>query len=77
MTFELYDASAPVFVNTLDDMRSWLDKAAAEKDEAADQSKACAGHAAARSSIPNGLDSEKNALARFTGKKCSVDARHR
>ena len=35
MTFTIYDASAPVFVKSLTDMRAWLDKAAAEKDEAA------------------------------------------
>jgi hypothetical protein len=34
MSFSIYDASAPVFVNGLKNMRSWLDKAAAEKDEA-------------------------------------------
>ena len=34
MTFTLYDASAPVFVQALADMRAWLDKAAAEKPEA-------------------------------------------
>jgi hypothetical protein len=34
MTFSIYDASAPVFVNSLQDMRAWLDKAAAEKPEA-------------------------------------------
>ncbi|MDB5691105.1 MAG: uncharacterized protein JWO81_168 [Alphaproteobacteria bacterium] len=33
MTFSLYDASAPVFVNMLTNMRAWLDKAAAEKAE--------------------------------------------
>jgi hypothetical protein len=35
MTFSLYDASAPVFVAGLSNMRAWLDKAAAEGDEAA------------------------------------------
>lgn len=34
MTFSLYDASAPVFVNALTNMRAWLDKAAGEKAEA-------------------------------------------
>lgn len=35
MSFTIYDASAPVFVNTLTDMSAWLDKALAEgKDEA-------------------------------------------
>ena len=35
MTFTIYDASAPVFVKALTNMRAWLDKAAAEKEEAA------------------------------------------
>ncbi|MGZ8360746.1 MAG: DUF1993 family protein, partial [Allosphingosinicella sp.] len=34
MTISMYDASAPVFVRTLTNMRAWLDKAAAEKPEA-------------------------------------------
>ena len=34
MTFSLYDASVPVFVKALTNMRAWLDKAAAEKAEA-------------------------------------------
>jgi hypothetical protein len=34
MTFSIYDASVPVFVNGLTAMQSWLDKAAAEQSEA-------------------------------------------
>jgi hypothetical protein len=34
MVFTVHDASAPLFVNALTNMRSWLDKAAAEKPEA-------------------------------------------
>ena len=34
MTFTMYDASVPVFVNMLRNMRAWLDKAAAEGSEA-------------------------------------------
>lgn len=34
MSFNTYDASAPVFVNALTNMRNWLDKAAAAKPEA-------------------------------------------
>lgn len=33
MTFSIYDASAPVFINSLSNMRAWLDKAAATKPE--------------------------------------------
>jgi len=35
MSFGIYDASVPVFVRSLTNMRAWLDKAAQEKDEAA------------------------------------------
>jgi hypothetical protein len=34
MSFTIYDASAPVFVASLRNMKAWLDKAAAEKSEA-------------------------------------------
>ena len=34
MEFNMWTASVPMFVNTLTDMRAWLDKAAAEKEEA-------------------------------------------
>lgn len=34
MTFSLYEASAPVFINALGNMRAWLDKAAAALPEA-------------------------------------------
>ncbi|HYZ49152.1 MAG TPA: DUF1993 domain-containing protein, partial [Sphingomonas sp.] len=33
MTFSLYDASVPLFVTSLSNMRAWLDKAASEKPE--------------------------------------------
>ncbi len=33
MAFTIYDASVPVFVNSLSDMRAWLDKAAVQKSE--------------------------------------------
>ncbi|MFC3711364.1 DUF1993 family protein [Sphingoaurantiacus capsulatus] len=35
MTFSIYDASAPLFIASLNDMKLWLDKAEAEKGEAA------------------------------------------
>jgi len=34
MDFNMWTASVPVFANTLTDMRAWLDKAAAERNEA-------------------------------------------
>jgi len=35
MSFGIWEASVPLFVNSLTDMRDWLGKAAAEKSEAA------------------------------------------
>ncbi len=68
MSFTLYDASVPVFINTLGDMRAWLDKAAAEKSEveligaqlAPDMRPLTAQYQMAS-------DSAKNALARLRG----------
>ena len=68
MSFDLYDASVPMFVNTLTNMRGWLDKAAGEKDEATlldgrlapDMRPLVAQYQMAS-------DSAKNALARLTG----------
>lgn len=34
MTISIYDASIPIFINALTNMRAWLDKAAAQKSEA-------------------------------------------
>jgi hypothetical protein len=34
MAFSVYDASVPLFVNALNDMRGWLDKAVATRPEA-------------------------------------------
>ena len=34
MSFSIYDASAPIFVNSLSNMSAWLDKAVADKSEA-------------------------------------------
>jgi hypothetical protein len=68
MTFTIYDASAPVFVNALSDMRGWLDKAATERPEAdllearlADDMKPLPAQYQMAS------DSAKNAIARLAG----------
>lgn len=68
MSFEVYDASVPVFVNMLTNMRAWLEKAASEKDQsvladarlAPDMRPLVAQYQMAS-------DSAKNALARLTG----------
>jgi hypothetical protein len=68
MDFNMWTASVPVFVNTLNDMRAWLDKAASEKDEAA---LLAARLAPDMRPLPAqyqmASDSAKNALARLTG----------
>ncbi|HST35377.1 MAG TPA: DUF1993 domain-containing protein [Allosphingosinicella sp.] len=68
MPFTLYDASAPVFISTLANMRAWLDKAAAEGDEAS-----LIGARLAEDMRPlpaqyqMASDSAKNATARLAG----------
>ena len=68
MSFGMFEASVPMFVGTLNDMRAWLDKAAAEKSEAALLE---ASLAPDMKSLPAqyqmASDSAKNALARLTG----------
>jgi hypothetical protein len=68
MTFNLYDASAPIFVNALTSMRNWLDKAATENEEA---SLIDARLAPDMRPLPfqfqTASDSAKNAIARLSG----------
>lgn len=68
MSFTIYDASVPVFANSLADMRAWLDKAAAEKPEA---ELMAARLAPDMKPLPAQFqmasDSAKNAIARLTG----------
>lgn len=68
MSFSIYDASAPVFVNTLADMRAWLDKAAAagsEADLVAAQLAPDMRPLSAQYQMAS--DSAKNAIARLAG----------
>lgn len=68
MTFSLYDASVPVFVNTLRDMRAWLDKAAAEGDEGAlIEARLAADMRPLPAQYQMASDSAKNAIARLIG----------
>jgi hypothetical protein len=68
MGFGLYEASVPVFVNSLTNMRSWLDKAAAEKDEAAlMEARLAPDMRPFPAQYQMASDSAKNALARLTG----------
>jgi uncharacterized protein len=68
MSFGMWEASVPVFVNSLTNMRGWLDKAAQEKSETALLD---ARLAPDMRPLPDqyqmASDSAKNALARLTG----------
>ena len=68
MDFNMWTASVPMFVNTLGDMRAWLDKAAAEKDEAAlMEARLAPDMRPLPAQYQMASDSAKNALARLTG----------
>lgn len=68
MTFSLYDASAPVFVSALANMRAWLDKAAAEKPESAlIEARLAPDMKPLTFQYQSASDSAKNAIARLTG----------
>jgi len=71
MSFSIYDASAPVFVNALTDMRAWLDKAAAEKPEAELlEVRLAPDMAPLPAQFQMASDTAKNAIARL----CGIDA---
>ena len=68
MAFTLYEASAPVFVNALTNMRAWLDKAAAEKDEAALlEARLAPDMRPLPAQFQMASDSAKNAIGRLAG----------
>jgi hypothetical protein len=68
MTVESYDASAPVFVNTLKNLRAWLDKAASEKDPAAlVEARLAEDMKPLTSQYQFASDSAKNCMARLVG----------
>lgn len=68
MSFGMWQASVPVFVNSLTDMRAWLDKAAQEKDEAALlEARLAPDMRPLPAQYQMASDSAKNALARLTG----------
>ena len=68
MTFSIYDASVPVFVNALTDMRAWLDKAAAEKPEAdLLEARLAPDMKPLPAQFQMASDSAKNAIARLSG----------
>jgi hypothetical protein len=68
MSFEPYDASIPVFVAMLTNMRGWLDKAAAEKEESVlIEARLAPDMRPLVAQYQMASDSAKNALARLTG----------
>jgi hypothetical protein len=68
MSFGMFEASVPVFVNSLKDMRSWLDKAALEKAEAElMDARLAPDMRPLPAQYQMASDSAKNALARLTG----------
>jgi hypothetical protein len=69
MSFEIYDASAPVFASTLTNMAAWLDKAlAGGADEAVlMQSRLAPDMRAFPAQIQMASDAAKGAVARLTG----------
>ena len=68
MSFGMWEASVPVFVNSLKNMRGWLDKAAQEKDAAVlMEARLAPDMRALPAQYQMASDSAKNALARLTG----------
>jgi len=68
MSFGIYDASVPVFVNSLTNMRGWLNKAAEENNESAlMEARLAPDMRPFPAQYQMASDSAKNALARLTG----------
>src|SRR4051812_35082131 len=68
MEFNMWSASVPVFVNSLTNMRAWLDKGAAEKGEAALlEARLAPDMRPLPAQYQMASDSAKNAIARLTG----------
>jgi uncharacterized protein len=68
MSFGMWEASVPVFVNSLTNMRDWLDKAAQEKsEESLMEARLAPDMRPFPAQYQMASDSAKNALARLTG----------
>jgi uncharacterized protein len=68
MSFGMWDASVPVFVNSLTNMRAWLDKAAQEKSESAlMEARLAPDMRPFPAQYQMASDTAKNALARLIG----------
>lgn len=68
MSFGMFEASVPIFVKSLADMRAWLDKAAAERPESElIEARLYPDMRPLPAQYQMASDSAKNALARLTG----------
>src|SRR5205085_5395010 len=68
MSFGMWEASVPVFVKSLTNMRNWLDKAAQEKDESQLlEARLAPDMRPLPAQYQMASDTAKNALARLTG----------
>ena len=68
MSFGIWEASVPVFVNSLTNLRAWLDKAAQEKSESVlMEARLAPDMRPFPAQYQMASDSAKNALARLTG----------
>ena len=68
MSFGMWEASAPIFVNSLTNMRDWLDKAAQERSESTlMEARLAPDMRPLPAQYQMASDSAKNALARLTG----------
>lgn len=68
MSFSIFDASAPVFVNALNAMQAWLDKAADEKPEASlIEARLAPDMRPLAAQYQMSSDTAKNAIARLCG----------
>jgi len=67
MTFSLYGASAPVFINTLRNMRAWLDTAGPEREQALMAASLAPDMKPLPAQFQMASDSAKNAMARLSG----------
>jgi hypothetical protein len=68
MTFGIYEASAPIFINALTNMRAWLDKAATTGSEASlIEARLAPDMRPLPAQFQMASDSAKNAIARLSG----------
>jgi hypothetical protein len=68
VSFGIYEVSVPLFVNSLTDMRAWLDKAAASHDEAKLlEARLAPDMKPLPAQYQMASDTAKNAVARLTG----------